>query len=133
MTNSQIAEKFASGAEKGNGSNMFIEGDVIYSYGFHFPIARRLNYNTVLYTSKGYSNSTAKHKNHVLGALIDANYKIVTVENPKEPLTNETLEQIYDDLLDLILKEKRSRKYKDHYRSQIESRQSDYKFIQSLL
>lgn len=41
MNNKQIAKAFAQGATKGKGSNLFIEGDTIYSHGYHFKVAVR--------------------------------------------------------------------------------------------
>lgn len=68
MQNSQLARLFASGKTRGTGSNMFIDGDTIYSYGYHFPIARRMN-GYYLFNSRGYSYSTYRHKQYVLSAL----------------------------------------------------------------
>jgi hypothetical protein len=52
---------------------MFYEGDTIYSYGYHFPIARKVtapNGETViLFTTESYSVSTAKHKTIVRRAI----------------------------------------------------------------
>ena len=61
------------------GCNVFFEGDTIYSYGGHFPIARIVGGEeygkpypkaaaTVLFTSKDYSVSTSKHKSIVARA-----------------------------------------------------------------
>ena len=66
---SSLAEQFASGATKGQASNMFIEDDTIYSYGKHFPIAKRLSHNEYLINSNSYSVSTAKHMSRVSSAL----------------------------------------------------------------
>lgn len=57
--------------ESGRGSNMFFQGPSIYSYGRHFEIARVMidAPGVVLFTSASYSNSTAKHKNHVWRAV----------------------------------------------------------------
>jgi len=72
FSNSVLAEKFSQGATKGEGSNMFIKGDTIYSYGEHFPIAKRLNVDQAFSTSvkyvlnsEGYSPTTGKHKSQV--------------------------------------------------------------------
>ena len=76
MTNKQVAQCFANGEThtiRGNeikGSNMFIDGDTIYSYGYHFPIARNIGAYYTIFNSNGYSNSTSKHKGHVLSALM---------------------------------------------------------------
>lgn len=66
---SSLAEQFARGATKGKASNMFIEDDTIYSYGKHFPIAKRLSHNEYLVNSDSYSNSTARHTSSVCSAL----------------------------------------------------------------
>ena len=52
---------------------MFFEGDTVYSYGYHFPIAKHVGRGTVLFTEDSYSNSTAKHKNEVLLACSHMN------------------------------------------------------------
>lgn len=46
---------------KYGGGNFYYEGDTIYSYGSHFPIARHVERNAVLFTLRAYSNTTAKH------------------------------------------------------------------------
>jgi len=76
MKNSDLAEAFVSGTREGMGSNMFIEGRAIYSYGRHFPIAVRF-YDEIgggyrelyLFNSDGYSHTTAVHKSRVLSAI----------------------------------------------------------------
>lgn len=68
MTNYQVAEAFAMGASTGRSDNMFIEGNVIYSYGYHFKIAERLA-DKILFTTRKYSRTTGRHKSYVLTAL----------------------------------------------------------------
>ena len=51
--------------------NFYFRGDTIYSYGEHFPIAKiykRKKKTVVLFTTRGYSSTTAKHKRIVAGA-----------------------------------------------------------------
>lgn len=52
--------------------NLFFRGDTIYSYGFHFPIARIITRKggtrAVLFNPASYSNTTAKHQRIVRGA-----------------------------------------------------------------
>ena len=53
------------------GHNFYFHGDTIYSYGSHFPIARHVENNrgqAVLFTTRGYSATTAGHKCMVEGA-----------------------------------------------------------------
>lgn len=47
-----------------SGGNFYYEGNTIYSYGSHFPIATHIEYNgkkAILFTLNTYSNTTAKH------------------------------------------------------------------------
>ena len=59
--------------EIGKASAMFFDGPVIYSWGYHYEIARFIQApngeNVVFINSNGYSNSTAKHTNHVSRAI----------------------------------------------------------------
>lgn len=64
ISNSVVAKRYATGATDGASKNMYINGDSIYSYGSHFPIAKRINGGHI-FNSDGYSISTAKHKSHV--------------------------------------------------------------------
>jgi len=41
--------------------NFYFIGNSIYSYGSHFCIARFVDHNTLLFTERGYSNTTGKH------------------------------------------------------------------------
>lgn len=68
MNNKQVAEAFANGAEKGKGNNMFIEGNVLYSYGHHFPLAVRTSGGFLINQDK-YSSSTSKHQSYVRRSL----------------------------------------------------------------
>lgn len=55
------------------GSHIFFEGPTIYSYGRHFPIATIHEHKTrgklILFTSRDYSATTAKHKSYVSRAI----------------------------------------------------------------
>lgn len=68
MNNSQLAQRFYGGATKGNGSNMFIQDDCLYSYGTHFILAKRKD-DLFLLNGDKYSNTTAKHQNNTREAL----------------------------------------------------------------
>lgn len=41
-SNSEIINRFANGATKGKSANIFIEGDVLYDFGRHFPLLIRM-------------------------------------------------------------------------------------------
>lgn len=47
------------------GRNFYFYNDKIYSYGSHFCIAKFVDNETLLFTERTYSNTTAKHINHV--------------------------------------------------------------------
>lgn len=65
MDNKQVAHLWANKSrESANGSHFFFEGDTIYSYGHHFPIARH-HKGCVLFTQKDYSVTTSRHKGYV--------------------------------------------------------------------
>jgi len=72
MTNRQISEAFARGEVSGKANSMFIEGsgngNVIYSYGYHFPIALIRNGQCFFNTDK-YSRTTSKQQGQVRRAL----------------------------------------------------------------
>lgn len=69
-SNYDIAHDFAHGATRGETAtgNMYIWNDKIYSYGHHFCIAKRVGPGTILFTTRSYSPTTAKHINCVWGA-----------------------------------------------------------------
>ena len=70
----------------GKSGSVYFEKNIIYSYGSHFPIAKIINNDTVIFTSRKYSSTTATHKSTVQRALshfrfiyvphIDSNLKI---------------------------------------------------------
>lgn len=116
MNNTQISEAFAKGKTTGHGSNIFIDGTTIFSYGYHFPIARITdkkdeNGKTIaLFTNRGYSNSTAKHKNHVWGALNREGYRIITCDISGLRIDNEVIKLLKEEVEKLYQKATRARK-----------------------
>lgn len=78
MNNSNVAHLWAAQGKPGaKGSNLFFEGPVIFSYGHHFPIANiipatKARPRVILFTSRDYSVTTAKHKGQVRRAIPDS-------------------------------------------------------------
>jgi hypothetical protein len=75
--NAELSHAWANAThDSGKGHNMYFIGDVIYSYGTHYEIARKVkspNGKTVIFLNRnGYSKSTAKHTNHVWQAVLYA-------------------------------------------------------------
>lgn len=67
-SNSEVAHRFATGiGERCTGSHMFFEDNIIYSYGYHFPMAIKWN-GKVLFNDDRYSVTTSTHQGYVLGA-----------------------------------------------------------------
>ena len=66
-TNQEVADAWAMGYSA-RSSNMFTDGETIYSYGHHFPIATRVN-GWVLFNHTYYSATTSKHQSHVRRAM----------------------------------------------------------------
>jgi uncharacterized small protein (DUF1192 family) len=76
------------------GGNFYFNHQTIYSYGSHFPIAKHVvnkkSEKVVLFTTRTYSNTTAKHLSAVRGAI--SHLEVIHVFNPNgEP--KENLEQ----------------------------------------
>lgn len=80
MTNRQVAELFARTNREGHTKHLFIEDKTIYSYGYHFKIAQKIDQNKALFTTKGYSQTTSCHKGLVKRALVEEGYSIVEQE-----------------------------------------------------
>jgi hypothetical protein len=67
VSNHDVAHLFAlqSQSEAMNSNRSFyFEGTELFSYGRHFCIAKFADANTLLFTERSYSNSTAKHINY---------------------------------------------------------------------
>lgn len=69
----------------GRASSLYFEGDTIYSYGRHFPIARLFTDPTtgqtaVLFTSRDHSRTTSQHKSFVRSAV--SHLVVYTVQDP---------------------------------------------------
>ncbi len=74
MNNREVAHFWANQSKpSAKGSHFFYEGDTIYSYGYHFPIARLITHPVTkklayLYNAGKYSVSTSKHQSYVRSA-----------------------------------------------------------------
>lgn len=78
-SNIEIARAFAAGATRGYAANLFIENETIYSYGHHFPVAKKLKDGIYLFNVSRYSNSTSKHQSDTAGALSQQGAKLIRV------------------------------------------------------
>jgi hypothetical protein len=64
MNHATIIKRFSEGKTSGTASNLFIEGDTLYSYGHHFPLLVRMPWGNLRNADK-YSVTTSGHQNMV--------------------------------------------------------------------
>lgn len=100
--------------------SFYFDGQTIYSYGSHFPIATiHPELNIVLYTRRSYSITTACHKSVVRRAIDLDRYTILdafylTPDTLREHLIN--VNGYVDAIKETIGKFNRATKYKESYR-----------------
>lgn len=121
MKNATLAQKYAQGQQNGKTGNMFIEGDTIYSYGRHFPIATRLKEGVYFVTTRRYSPTTQRHTAHVRLALKGAT--LLYVSNPREPDREAQIAVNLKEIDGLTVKARRARteRTREHYKREIAS------------
>lgn len=98
------------------GHNMFYDGRTIYSYGRHFAIARIVeagNGSAILFTTRGYSVSTSKHKSIV--RLACRHFDIFDVEDPASDDHAANFEGMIRVAFDLVAKAEKARTNRDSY------------------
>ena len=89
-SHNEAAHIWASQSQhEGRAGNIEFEGQTIYSYGRHFPVARFApEYgNIVLFTSRGYSSSTGKHKG-IIRAAIPSSYTLIYCDDVSRPASH---------------------------------------------
>lgn len=70
--NIDVAECFANGNDDKKTNNLFIEDNVLYSYGYHYPLAIRLtddNGFKFIVNKDRYSQTTSCHRGLILRAI----------------------------------------------------------------
>lgn len=128
MNNSQVAHAWAAQSrESDKGSNFYFNGPTIYSYGPHFPIATFTDrytiggFRIVLFTTRGYSNTTARHCAMARNALYGLNVRVIEcayVEQAGNPANLVDMRERYDSLL---LKAARARSNGEFYLKEADS------------
>jgi len=89
-SHNEAAHIWASQSQnEGRGGNVFFEGETIYSYGRHFPVARFApEYGDIaLFTSRGYSSSTGKHKG-IIRAAIPPSFHVIYCDDVSRPASH---------------------------------------------
>jgi len=122
-SHSDVAHEWAQGRGGcAEGYNMFYRGDTIYSYGYHFPIARIVSPGTILFTTRDYSVSTSKHKSIVRNAINYSDVHYITNVDAKskdEHLKNMRL--CFNEASEQMDLASRARSRKDDYRANASS------------
>jgi hypothetical protein len=77
--------------------NVFFEGNILYSYGYHFELAKFINDETVILNDDRYSNSTSKQQAIVRSALRQYTQIFKSVWDIER--VNKRLEHLKDKLL----------------------------------
>lgn len=107
-TNRQVAEAWSRG-QSAEGSNFFADGITIWSYGYHFPVAKKVN-GRILFNPTYYSSSTSKHQGLVRQAIQDSR-RIVFCRDIKSHIGNE--EKVLAEIKHRISKIPNCRKEQD--------------------
>jgi len=116
-THQQVADNWSRKTGRcTRGFNMYYNDNIILSYGEHFPIARRIvapsGKEVILFTSRSYSVSTAKHKSIVWRAIMGEtifHVDNVLAKTPEEHEHNVHIARA--EIKALREKAKRARKY----------------------
>jgi len=112
----------------GRASNIFFEGDTIYSYGRHFILGKRFIHNNRVITflnTKSYSNSTSKHQNHLRSAVNGLTFAINFPNNSCFEISHlgQVRRDLEEEIKGLIKKQLRARS-NDYYIREINSKAS---------
>ena len=65
MKTQELFNKFVNGESKGKASSVFIDNNIVYSYGYHFPLALRINHRDgfkFIVNKSKYSITTSKQQ-----------------------------------------------------------------------
>lgn len=114
------AHQTQDNARNGRGyrNNLFFDGDTIYSYGNHFPIARHVQnkrkQKAILFTTRDYSNTTSKHK-YLVRHAIPNGVPVFYVEDVRTEPDVTDIRYKEQKAVEYIAKAKRARTYKEGY------------------
>ena len=113
VKNINVVEDFTDYSDfekKSKTKHLFIEDNVLYSYGYHYPLCIKINNsnnsNFVYFiNSDGYSNTTSKHRGYLVRSITrDLNFKeLIKAKNKGEYehiylMTTENLKKIIDTI-----------------------------------
>ena len=101
------------GQERSGGS-FYFQGDTIYSYGSHFPIAKLTTAPNgeavIFFTTRMYSKTTAKHISKTRQGIRNTHRKVIYVDDPTEIHGVRNVEQMKRDFTAVEAKHAKARK-----------------------
>ena len=101
------------GQERSGGS-FYFQGDTIYSYGSHFPIAKLgtapNGEDVILFTTRTYSKTTSRHISEVRSAVRHSSRRVVYCDDPSGVLHDTTLLRFKDAMDSAAAKHAKARK-----------------------
>lgn len=99
--------------------SVWFNGDTIYSYGRHFPVAQRViccEGEVYYFTSRGYSVTTSQHKSAVMSQLSRHGCTVFFTPQPNSPFIHEDTVKYHRDMIEYFKdKASRARSRKQHY------------------
>ena len=108
--------------------SVFFEGDTIYSYGDHFPMARHCK-GIILFTSEAYSATTENHKSKTRRAISHLSViKTPFVSSCPKKAAKEWLRWNQDRFVELAGKAKRARTYTEFHLREMKDIESQVEF-----
>jgi len=131
--NSEVAKMFAHGETEGKSRHMFIDGDTIYSYGSHFPIAKKLNNDIILFNTSGYSSTTRHHKSLVFSALSAVYGTIIQLPDCDTQNAQMQMEMNTERIAVFKKKLKNARTMHSYYESGIKNFEEQNKLIEEII
>lgn len=135
---SQVIEKWTELSQpEGRAGSVFFEGNTIYSYGHHFPLASIYQKEKIILVNNGrYSFTTAKHKNWVYRAIRNKYlYKTIEVETPTELYNKQNLIKLRIDIKKYngLLLSNKTKTYKASYYEFLINLVNDFRFLYNLI
>lgn len=128
FNNSEICHVFCNRIQnegRTSSGSMFFKNDTLYSYGYHFELAKFIEYKGFTYlfvNTASYSNTTSKHQSHVRRSINESLVKdVFYFDFPRYFILNdENLTNVINKLLN---------ESKDHFKSQLKARENTYNYI----
>lgn len=123
MTNLQIVHAWASGQKteaSNTGNSLFFFKENLYSYGYHYVIARKVNTPSgvkILLATRGYSNTTAKHTRLVYKVI--AAKDIIFCHNAAKGLEADNVQQFLNEFTQTQNKLQTARKPEIHLKNML--------------